>query len=180
MPGGLLAEAEEIRGARRCRHRSGCLQYAVAGTWPPMCKNHGANLGSVQSRQAAVRVIEERIAVRFAEILAGLATRPAVAPGKVHHAAWQDRDERRPLSDYPRLPPGSCGLAAPLVAAYYPELAVATGTLEWSVDGTRFVMDHFWCVRADGEVIDPTFDPPPGAGGVIYRPRTGPGVPGGS
>jgi hypothetical protein len=36
-----------------------------------MCKVHGANLGSVQYRQAAMRVVEERIAVRLAEIMAG-------------------------------------------------------------------------------------------------------------
>jgi hypothetical protein len=75
VPDELLELAEEIRGAQRCRVRDGCRQYAVEGTRPPMCKNHGANIGSVQYRQAAMRVVERKIAWRFAEILGGLAIR---------------------------------------------------------------------------------------------------------
>jgi len=70
MPDDLLEEAEWLRGAWRCRVRDGCRQYAVTGTLPPMCMNHGANLGSVQRRQAAIRVIEQQVAERYAEILA--------------------------------------------------------------------------------------------------------------
>jgi len=81
----------------------------------------------------------------------------------------QPADERRPLADYPRLPAGTCELAAKLLAAYYPELRVVSGILEWTEGGARFVMDHAWCVRADGVIVDSTWEPPPGAGGVTYR-----------
>jgi hypothetical protein len=70
VPDELLELAEEIRGARRCRYRSGCRQYAVEGTLPPRCKCHGANIGSVMYRQAAMRIIEEQIAIRYTEIMA--------------------------------------------------------------------------------------------------------------
>ncbi|HXL94259.1 MAG TPA: hypothetical protein VN969_35455 [Streptosporangiaceae bacterium] len=84
--------------------------------------------------------------------------------------ARQDRDEHRPLWDYPRLPPGTCELASRLLTAYFPELAAVEGRLTWTTaDGSSFVMDHFWCVRADGVIVDPTWQPPPGAGGVTYR-----------
>ena len=69
VPDELLDLAERIRGARRCTHRSGCRQYAVEGTRPALCKVHGANIGSVQYRQAAIRVVEQRIAARMAGII---------------------------------------------------------------------------------------------------------------
>jgi hypothetical protein len=75
VPDELLEEAEEITDFYRCRHDFGapdaCRQYAVAGTSPPRCKNHGANQGSVMYRQAARRVIERQVALLHAEILAG-------------------------------------------------------------------------------------------------------------
>jgi hypothetical protein len=67
MPDELLAEAESICGFRRCRR---CLQYAVEGTVPPLCKNCGANTGSQASKGAAMRVIEGGAADRAAEIIA--------------------------------------------------------------------------------------------------------------
>jgi hypothetical protein len=70
VPDDLLAAAEVIRGARRCRHDGGCRQYAVAGTLPPACKCHGANIGSVRYRQAAMRLVEQRIALAFERIVA--------------------------------------------------------------------------------------------------------------
>ncbi|HTX28855.1 MAG TPA: hypothetical protein VME19_17770 [Streptosporangiaceae bacterium] len=60
----------ELTGARRCQVREGCRNPAKKGTLPPMCKCHGANLGSKQRQQAAVRLAEQRIAARMAEILA--------------------------------------------------------------------------------------------------------------
>lgn len=72
VPDDLLEMAEQIRDARRCRIRNGCRQYAVEGTKPPACKNHGANIGSVRYRQATMRVIEDQIAARYAEILMGV------------------------------------------------------------------------------------------------------------
>jgi len=69
MPDDLLDEAEWLRGAQRCRVRPGCRQFAVEGTLPAACKNHGANIGSMQYRQAAVRVVEQQVAVAFAETL---------------------------------------------------------------------------------------------------------------
>jgi hypothetical protein len=84
--------------------------------------------------------------------------------------ARQERDEHRPLSDYPRLPALTCELSARLLASIYPELAEVEGRLTWTTaDGVTFVMDHWWNVRADGQIVDPTWQPPPGAGGVTYR-----------
>jgi len=75
VPDEYLDEAEEITGIRRCRKRFGqpdaCRMYAVAGTEPPMCGEHGANLGSGNRKQATRTVFEERAAARLAEILAG-------------------------------------------------------------------------------------------------------------
>lgn len=74
MPGELLEEAEALTGFRRCRHDFGtpdaCRFYAVRGTDPPACKNHGANEGSNQMRGAALRVINGAADARAAEIIA--------------------------------------------------------------------------------------------------------------
>ena len=74
MPDDLLDEAEEITGQYRCRWHYGqpdaCHQIAKAGTVPPQCKNHGANIGSHQSGLAAERVVEGRMADRLVIILA--------------------------------------------------------------------------------------------------------------
>jgi hypothetical protein len=73
MPDDLLDEAEDITGARRCRKRFGepdaCHQFAVAGTDPPLCKNHGANGGSSISQKAAARVVDGRVTDRMAAIM---------------------------------------------------------------------------------------------------------------
>jgi hypothetical protein len=74
MPDDLLDEAEALTGERRCRKLFGepgaCHQFAVQGTEPPQCKNHGANAGSVTSREAAGRVVDGRVVDRMAEIMA--------------------------------------------------------------------------------------------------------------
>lgn len=73
LPDELLEEAEEITGMRRCRHGYGgpdaCHFQATEGTEPPACKNHGANAGSVTSREAGRRVIEGRVADRMSVIM---------------------------------------------------------------------------------------------------------------
>ena len=73
MPDDLLDEAEDITGARRCRERFGqpdaCHQFAVAGTNPPQCKNHGANGGSVHAKRAANAVVNGRITDRMVAIM---------------------------------------------------------------------------------------------------------------
>jgi hypothetical protein len=69
VPEDLLEEAEEITGIRRCR-TAGCTFYAVDGTEPATCKNHGANAGSVTSREAAKRVIQREVDAKFREIMA--------------------------------------------------------------------------------------------------------------
>lgn len=66
----LLEEAEALTGWRRCRQGEGCTAVAKAGTEPPACKNHGANLGSVTSQHAAARIVEGRQADRLVIILA--------------------------------------------------------------------------------------------------------------
>lgn len=75
VPDDLLEEAEEITGAYRCRHDFGtpdpCRQYAVAGTRPPHCEKHGANIGSMQRERGRQNLIEERLAIRLAEIMEG-------------------------------------------------------------------------------------------------------------
>lgn len=70
VPDELLAEAEALTGWRRCRQGEGCTQVAKAGTEPPACKAHGANLGSVTSQHAAARIVEGRQADRLVIILA--------------------------------------------------------------------------------------------------------------
>lgn len=74
MPDELLEEAETLTGFRRCRQDFGtpdaCHYYAVTGTNPPMCKNHGANVGSYQSGMAALRVINGGAEQRATEIIA--------------------------------------------------------------------------------------------------------------
>ena len=52
----------------------------MEGTLPPSCKNHGANIGSVRYRQAAMRVTDQRIAARYAAIPASPAPRHSVRP----------------------------------------------------------------------------------------------------
>lgn len=73
MPDDLLDEAEAITGQRRCRERFGmpdaCHQFAVNGTEPPRCKNHGANPGSLSNKQAGTRVVEGRVTDRLVEIM---------------------------------------------------------------------------------------------------------------
>ena len=97
VPDELLELAEEIRGAQRCRVRDGCRQYAVEGTLPPMCKVHGANIGSVQYRQAAMRVIERQVAVRIAETLT------MVRLLREHAAGFERANGRPPCPDDYRL-----------------------------------------------------------------------------
>jgi hypothetical protein len=74
MPDELLEEAEAITSFRRCRQDFGtpdaCHYYAVAGTDPPACKNHGANVGSNTSRAAALRLINGGAEQRAVEIIA--------------------------------------------------------------------------------------------------------------
>jgi hypothetical protein len=84
IPDDLLDEAEEITGIRRCRHHfleeDACRYFATQGTEPPMCKNHGANTGSYQSKIAAGRVVEGRAVDRLAEIMAENGDRLLTAP----------------------------------------------------------------------------------------------------
>jgi hypothetical protein len=74
MPDDMLEEAEEIAGYKRCRERFGqpdaCHYFALEGTEPPRCKNHGANAGSVIAKHAANNVIELKTGNRLAEVLA--------------------------------------------------------------------------------------------------------------
>lgn len=73
MPDELLEEAEALTGFRRCRHGSGtpepCRYYAVRGTDPPACKNHGGNEGSGQMRGVGLRLINGEADKRAGEII---------------------------------------------------------------------------------------------------------------
>lgn len=73
VPDDLLEEAEDVTGLSRCRHAHGepgaCRRYAVTGTRPPACDNHGANAGSVRRTQAEMGLHEGRLASRLAEIM---------------------------------------------------------------------------------------------------------------
>ena len=73
MPDDLLEEAEDITGARRCRKNFGqpdaCHQFAVQGTDPPMCKNHGANRGGNVYKGAAATVVNGRVTDRMIAIM---------------------------------------------------------------------------------------------------------------
>jgi hypothetical protein len=70
VPDELLEEAEEATGITLCRHEGGCRASAVAGTSPPRCKNHGANLGSSGSKRASGNVVEGRVTDRIMSIMA--------------------------------------------------------------------------------------------------------------
>lgn len=74
VPDELLEEAEDVTGISRCRKRFGepdaCRNLAVAGTDPPQCNNHGANIGSLSRQQGTARVVEGRMATHLAEIMA--------------------------------------------------------------------------------------------------------------
>lgn len=82
VPDDLLEEAEEITGWKRCRDKFGqpdaCRFYAVEGTDPPCCKNHGANLGSNISKGAARTVIEDQAIRRLEEIMADDAAKMSI------------------------------------------------------------------------------------------------------
>lgn len=73
VPDDMLDEAEQITSTRRCRRRFGeidaCRKYAVAGTEPPACTDHGANLGSATSKNAARRVIEGKMFERLQQLM---------------------------------------------------------------------------------------------------------------
>lgn len=74
MPDDLLEEAEALTGFRRCRHEFGtpdaCRFYAVRGTEPPVCKNHGGNEGSNQMKSVGLRLINGEADKRAGEIIA--------------------------------------------------------------------------------------------------------------
>lgn len=73
VPDEDLDEAEEITGFRRCRHDFGqdgaCHQYAVTGTEPPLCKNHGAQIGSTRRGFAEQRKIDDQVIQRLEQIM---------------------------------------------------------------------------------------------------------------
>lgn len=73
VPDDLLEEAEEVTGTVRCRHHFGednaCRQYAVAGTVPPRCKNHGANIGSHMWKKAVENEFTHKVNDRLTEIM---------------------------------------------------------------------------------------------------------------
>lgn len=74
MPDDLLEEAETLTGFRRCRKDFGtpeaCHYFAVRGTEPPVCKNHGGNEGSNQMRGVGLRLINGEADKRAGEIIA--------------------------------------------------------------------------------------------------------------
>lgn len=73
VPDELLDEAEETTGVYRCRHGFGedgaCRNYAVAGTVPARCKNHGANQGSVMWKRAVENQFTSQVSDRLADIM---------------------------------------------------------------------------------------------------------------
>jgi hypothetical protein len=73
MPDEYLDEAEQITGWHRCRERFGqpdaCRYFAVKGTDPPACKNHGANRGAVKAKQAATNVLQGKVQDRLTAIM---------------------------------------------------------------------------------------------------------------
>jgi hypothetical protein len=76
VPEEMLDEAEQITGMRRCTNAtrvSGtidrCRKTATTGTEPPVCKDHGANAGSVRSKRAAANVVQSNASGRLAEIM---------------------------------------------------------------------------------------------------------------
>jgi len=82
----------------------------------------------------------------FAAAVAALATRLVeldLRPGDL------ERDERRPLADYPTMPAGTCFISSRVLAELYPELDVVYG----HIGGVA----HAWNVRrGDGQLVDST------------------------
>ena len=74
MPDDLLEEAESVIGFYRCRHEFGtpgaCRNYAVEGTDPPRCGNHGGVNAGNKSKGAALRAIDGQAAEQAARIIA--------------------------------------------------------------------------------------------------------------
>src|SRR5216684_2773030 len=79
VPEELIEEAEAVTGMRRCRQpvrgtlKAGtiihCRNVATTGTEPPRCGDHGANVGGVQSKQAAKRVVNAAADTRLGEVM---------------------------------------------------------------------------------------------------------------
>jgi hypothetical protein len=83
------------------------------------------------------------------------------------------RDDARPVSDYPKMPPHTCYLSSRTLAEVYPELAVRYGRLSFRLGGAQVEIDHAWNVTTDGTIVDSTWTPPRGAEEVTYREDPG-------
>ncbi|MGH9151144.1 MAG: hypothetical protein ACRD03_01790 [Acidimicrobiales bacterium] len=80
-------------------------------------------------------------------------------------------DEDRSVVDYPRMPGGTCHLSARFLAEIYPELRPVSGKLTFVASGVDCEIDHSWCTRADGQIVDPTWEPADGSvSDVTYWP----------
>jgi hypothetical protein len=84
--------------------------------------------------------------------------------------APQPRDDHRSISDYPRMPPGTCHLSAGYLATTFPELAAVHGRLRFTVRGVPCEMEHSWNVRPDGQIVDSTYALAPETTNVSYWP----------
>jgi hypothetical protein len=73
----------------------------------------------------------------------------------------QVRDDARPITDYPRMPPGTCYLSSLALAECYPELEVRYGTLRWLEGGMLYEIPHAWnVVSRSGTIVDSTWTHP--------------------
>lgn len=80
-------------------------------------------------------------------------------------------DPQRPISDYPRMPRGTCYMSSRTLAEIFPELQVVYGRVTWFVRDVGCTLDHAWNVTPAGVIVDSTLEPDPDAEQVTYWPN---------
>lgn len=84
MPDGLLEEAEQVTGVRRCRHKRGtpefCRDHALPGSDPPACETHQPSVSQQNAaRLVSLRLVKNQAMERATELIAQHQSRLASA-----------------------------------------------------------------------------------------------------
>ncbi|RIQ21262.1 hypothetical protein [Jiangella rhizosphaerae] len=91
---------------------------------------------------------------RNAVLLAAFLKRVAelgLVPGEL------ERDDKRPVSDYPTMPPATCHLSSRYLAGVYPELDLVEGVITFRRSTRVAAIRHSWNTTPDGQIVDSTF-----------------------